>query len=411
MAPTLKRVIRAYVPELRRRIWTKLGSSKANRWIPFFRFLHVSDDAAPFAVRSYRAFPASPGVAVANRNVFEAPLRTLESISKPLFVHRFDNASVVHNQRFDSVICQDRLILPPRRERGPWALYKGRKPQRVGLITGQHVNIVALQRKSPFVEIPVALFIGMRAPYNWYHWIANVLPALYVANQIPETDGVPLLLSERVRTVPQMIEALGIFLCERPVIWVPPEELVHVKRLYWAQSPVEDEPFSIDRAERLPLQLHRNSMEGYRDALLEYGQQNKEVRDFPSKLFLGRKDNYARPHNAEEVQEWAANSGFSSLALEELTLSAQIAVFSQASHAIGPTGAAFTNLLFASKGLRALRIHGGARHYENYFPNLAALAGAQVFDFPCGNSLLAGEGRSFYVQKGEFEKAVARLLQ
>jgi len=327
-----------------------------------------------------------------------------------LHILRLGNAGVVHNSRFDSVVVGNSLVLPARIEAGPWALYKGKKPRLVGRIVGQAGDFVALKVSKNPRELQIALYIGTRAPYNWYHWIANALPALYVANEAALEETIPLLLPEEIGNSPQMLESLNIFLGKRPVVWIEQDEYLKVGDLLWAESPVCDGPFSIDPAHRLPLTLHRTSMQGYRDKILNY--YSAEVAAFTpiEKVFLARKPHSSRPYNHQEIQDLACHYGFEAVFTESLTFGQQVALFFHAKYVVGASGAAFSGLIFATAGLRALRLLKVSEKYENYFSNLATVGGAQVFD--CNSDTPKDQlgPLAFQISEHLFEQAMRTLL-
>jgi len=275
---------------------------------------------------------------------------------------------------------------------------------------GQAGDFVALKVFKNPRELQTALYIGTRAPYNWYHWIANVLPALYVANEAVVEETIPLLLPEEIGNSPQMLESLDIFLGKRPIAWVAKDEYVQVGDLLWAESPVCDGPFSIDRSHRLPLTLHRKAMQGYRDKILDY--YSEEVAAFTpiERVFLARKPGSSRPYNQHEIQELACDRGFEAVFTEDLTFGQQVALFFHAKYIVGPTGAAFSSLIFATAGLRALRLLGVSEKYENYFSNLATVGGAQVLD--CNSDTPKNQlgPLEFRIPERLFEQAMRRLL-
>lgn len=364
------------------------------------------DTPLAFAETSQLVFSSASVVASKNLELGVKQHQDLDhSQFRDIHIHRFRDAQVVHNSRFNSVIMGNVLVLPARNEVGPWSIYKGKWPRRVGLVNGQSEDLIAMKAVQPARHFEDALYVGTRAPYNWYHWIANVLPALDVANQGDLPVHIPLLVPEEVQKVSQMLEALEIFLAGREVVWLGLDELVSVSNLYWADSPVDDAPFAVAAAERRPLRLHPVAMEQFRARVIDSVGRHIPAGSRPSRIFLARRPHSARPYNSDEVEGWALHEGFEPVYLEELSFAEQVALFSEATHIVGPTGAAFSNILFAGPSLRALRLHGGAHDYENYFANLAAVSGAQIFDLR--SAPLSGEG---YVVEEEIFRAAVRTI-
>lgn len=397
---------------LRRVGWLVL--SRLPRWLEPLtghRVLTVQGSPIESAKSDSMVFDESRGILGRNVAISEtSKSRPVSVVFPPARIWRFDRAEVVHNSRFNAVVVGDKLVLPERREPGPWAIYKGHRPRRVGLVHGQSRELVLLKRARPVRRLPEALFIGTRAPYNWYHWIANVLPALHVANEGNIPRHIPLILPDEIKNFPQMTESLSIFLDAREIVWISQDQVVQVDDLYWADSPVYDAPFSRDQSERLPLTLHAEAMAGYRRKVLDSCASLKGPSSSIEKVFLARAPGAARPYNSAEVEGWAQELGFTLCFADRLTFPEQVDLFRRATHIVGSTGAAWSGIIFAQRRLRALRLHGGAAPYENYFANLATISGATIYDL-AGETADAVVGESgFRVNKDSFFEAIRALL-
>ena len=397
---------------LRRLAW--LGLSRLPRWLePLIGHRVLTVQGSPSESAKSHSVVFGESRAVLGRNVGISAIdnrRPVAVIFPPARVWRFDAAEVVHNSRFNAVVIGDKLVLPERREAGPWAIYRGRRPRRVGLVHGQSGELVLLKRARPVRRLPEVLFIGTRAPYNWYHWIANVLPALHVANEGKIPRHIPLVLPDEIKNFPQMVDSLSVFLDAREIVWMSQDQVVQVDDLYWADSPVYDAPFSRDQSERLPLTLHAEAMDGYKNKILAHCAPLRKSSSSIEKVFLARSRGAARPYNSAEVEGWAQELGFTLCLADQLTFPDQVDLFRRATHIVGPTGAAWSGIIFAQPGLRALRLHGGAAPYENYFANLATISGAAIYDLAGETAdAEAGEG-GFRVNKDSFLEAIRALL-
>jgi hypothetical protein len=207
-----------------------------------------------------------------------------------------------------------------------------------------------------------------------------------------------------------MIESLDVFLDAREIVWISKDRAVQVDDLYWADSPVYDAPFSRDPSERQPLTLHAEAMAGYKNRILDYCASLKESSSSIEKVFLSRSPGTARPYNSAEVEGWAQELGFTLCLTDQLTFPEQVDLFQRATHIVGPTGAAWSGIMFAQPSLRALRLHGGAAPHENYFSNLATISGAAIYDLRGeSDNVVAREGE-FIVTRDSFFEAIRALL-
>lgn len=401
-----------FTARMRRFGWQSLA--RLPHWFELLighKLLMVQGSPIQRANSSFTVFPESRGILGRNFEIGEEGGSRSESVVfPPVRVWRFVAAQVVHNSRFNAVVVDDTLVLPERREPGPWAIYKGKLPRRVGLIHGQSSELVLMKKVKPIQRLSEALFIGTRAPYNWYHWIANVLPALHVANEAKVPRHIPIILPREIQNFPQMIESLEVFLGGRQIAWISQDQVVSVADLYWADSPVFDAPFSQRKSERLPLALHAEAMASYRNRILEYSAPLRNGYEPVSRVFLTRALGAARPYNFEEVEEWARELGFTLCSMDQLSFADQVNLFQGATHIVGPTGAAWSGIMFAQPQLRGLRLHGGATFYENYFSNLATVSGATIYDLTGESGPdVFGEG-GFRVRRDDFLRGVHRLL-
>ena len=344
----------------------------------------VCSSPSKFARSVQEVFP--PHTPSATRNQISGEEGRL-TFARPQFsalsVRSFRQVTVLNNSRFNSVLSGNSLMIPPRVEDGPWRLYMGRKPRVVAGLKGQRNNQVALAVPHRRRNFTTGLFIGTRAPYNWYHWIANNLPALHVANEAGIDVSIPLFLPSEVSLFPQMLESLEIFLGDRPVIWLTSDEAVDVEDLVWADSPVYDAPFAVNSDSRVPLSLHYSAMQGFRDRILSH--YSGEIATFApvKRVFLARSPGSSRPYSQDEVLKYFKPMGFEEAYMDQLSFGQQVALLHGAETVAGPSGAAFANILFSRQRMRALRLIENAAPYENYFSNLAWLAGSHVRDSPC----------------------------
>ena len=342
----------------------------------------VCSTPAEVAGSVQEVFPSERSLIAPNLSFDDDRLSLSDESEYPaLNVMSFKRARVVHNSRFNTVLVANSLLIPARIEKGPWSLYKEKKPRLVAGVKGQLENYVALESHMNLRNLETALFIGTRAPYNWYHWIANLLPALHVANQAAIDESIPLLLPEEIRAVPQMRESLEIFVGDRPVCWLARNEAVEVGKLLWVDSPVYDSPFARVPTNRLPLILHLTAMRGYRKKILSHFSADINASNPVQRVFLARRPGSSRPYNHDKLFEPFRQKEFKPVFMEDFTFQEQVALFHGAEFIAGPSGAAFANIMFSKPGTRALRLVDSANPYENYFTNLALVADLQVCDF------------------------------
>jgi|GEM_PF-2457932 len=185
-------------------------------------------------------------------------------------------------------------------------------------------------------------------PYwrNYYHWTTEFLP--------------------KVRLLERYEAATG----REPTVLVEPEPpgwLLATLRLAGWDGPVREWTASEGRVDRLVVPLHRNRYIAPHDSRFgdDFNPAPDDLRwlaarmqsnvpavdggDFPSRIFLSRKDTKFRPvANEDEIQTVLEPMGFESFTLTELPLEDQIRLFVGADTIVSPHGAGLVNAIHAS---------------------------------------------------------------
>lgn len=282
----------------------------------------------------------------------------------------FDNAEVTNNRYFPYLLHGKTLMVGPRRLPGPYQVVM--KRNRIIWARGDTALVNRLQGER--MKVDEAIFIGGRDFTNWYHWLVDGLPALHLANSLPEhLRHLPVLIPEQIFKYPTMIHALELFLNHRDMIVVPEWTMVHAKKLVWIDplevSNIPKTSAKTDKEPRIHL-LHREGMESYRDVYLDAFAKKRTPQN--KKIVLAR-DTVRRSYNQDDVLEVAAEFGFEPVYPEKLSLAEQVQVFRSASHILGPSGAGFAGLLFSQKGTKALCWQDTRLRFMTILPDLATL--------------------------------------
>ena len=279
------------------------------------------------------------------------------------------DATAVTTRHFPYLVHGDQMMIGPRRNPGPWRVVK----------RGNHVvwesgfRALIAMTGGDTVRVDGAILLGGHSHTNWYHWLVDVLPQLHTAKVLPEPyRSWPVVVPEDIFRYPTMVEALELFQQGRDIIRVPLGTRV-VGNLCWIDSlENSDIPESMVTAspESLIHLLHREGMESYRQVFLDH------FGDHPSpwgeRVFITRTGT-RRVYNQDEIEAVAKEFGFTAVAPEKLSLAEQVALFSRATHIIGPSGAGFGGMLFASPGTQVLCWQDARLTHMTILPDLAAL--------------------------------------
>jgi hypothetical protein len=292
-------------------------------------------------------------------------------------VHILTDVRLIALRRFNSVFQAGRCLISPRSEPSPWDFgisQNGDLPS----VRRQHGRLIDIRAPRQRDFLSCGIYIGARAPTNYYHWLINALPSLYVMNQsanIPR--DFPVIVPSEVSKLSTLWAPLEMLAEKREIHLWPRDVELAVQRCAVIESPpVYDTPLSRDRSRRLPLTIDRETMAGFREYLIRNFPQEPHDDGYPEKIYLARRGDDIRTPNGAELMNIAIDYGFEIVYCEEESFATQMRIFESAKFVIGPGGAAFTNVLFCSPGARLMMWKPEPVQSENMFENLALISGA-----------------------------------
>ena len=201
-------------------------------------------------------------------------------------------------------------------------------------------------------KLESGIFMSGLFSWNYYHFTYQVIPKLRMVDSI--APDVPLLVDKKVKEVPSFAALLT--LCNkqnRPVEYLEEKVRYRVDNLYYVSGQTYLEP---NHKAGLPYPAIRCR---YRPSTLHYLRENmiSETRQtpYPKRVFIGRK--YAsgrRSFNEEDCIACAKEFGFEVVFPEYMSLEEQVCLFNNAEIIIGGSGAAFTNLIYCSEGVKVI---------------------------------------------------------
>ena len=181
----------------------------------------------------------------------------------------------------------------------------------------------------------VSLLTGGGANNNYFHWLYDSLPRLYIAKTTLKLDeNTRYLIPEETYSFQQeTLDLLGIPVGAR----ISSKECRHLQ------------------STNLIATTHPNLYEGAPEWVVKFLRES--LRGCANKIearliYISRGDSTRgrRLLNEDYLRTLLESVGFSTYRLSELTVSQQISLFSQAKMIVGAHGAGFSNLAFASRG-------------------------------------------------------------
>jgi hypothetical protein len=278
--------------------------------------------------------------------------------------YRFSDARV--NAASSSILLADRLAL----ERAP-----GVDASRCNYAAGHllaHGLQTAIVASGPEQHIESGVFLGGNGAFNYYHWLVELLPKLQFVNE----DDAPLLVSDDVERIATFREALRRVAGARKVVFLRQDLTYRVSRLIYIESPSIC-PFNLRSGEEFRVQdfiVRAASIQFLRDHILGSSPPHVSTR---RRLFLARKS-ARRDYNQDEIFAVCRRYGFDKVYMEDMSLQEQIEAIRSAEMIAGPTGAAWTNLIFVEPGTRCLCWMAEEQRGFAAYSNLARAVGAEL---------------------------------
>jgi hypothetical protein len=340
------------------------------------------------------------------------------ALSRPfpaLHLWEIPTASVVLNHRFAGVHRGDRLYIQNRAEPEPLqAFRRGSGAYQTANIVGQADELVFVRNFRRQHSAEAVIYVGTRATYNWSHLLINFLPGIYIANHLaslPKT--IPVVVPQAVLDRPDSLEVLNVVLEGRSVFPISEEEIINAERVLWIDPPAYDGPFAERSELRQPLVWHREVMSRYRDFLtsnLGAGSLPKESAP-KRRIYIDRPPGSPRHVRVENLSSILRDFDFELVDMGSLSLREKMELMSQVSHVVAPAGSGLANLVFAYPGVKVLAFTlNMAPSFDNFVPNLVALAGGKLSIFAINHDVQVDNATSYEVPEGLLRDQLASFV-
>lgn len=247
------------------------------------------------------------------------------------------------------IVKGDKLLVPRERFKQRHRIPSHGKA--LGYYNEQHA--ICAIRGSETVE--KAILLGGDGADNWYHYVIECMSKAYLTRFLPDAfRDYPIVVPDEALHIQSFSDVLQALVPEREILTIG-SGTTHVRNL-----------IVIDEISQGPFNLYPglwpviSDYSHHEDTLNLFAMELRKA--FSSSLapekkfrriFLVRPD-LRRNYNQEELLKIAKRYGFSSLSPETLSLQEQVRVFSEASHIVGASGAAWTNMVFAPQSFRGL---------------------------------------------------------
>jgi len=304
-----------------------------------------------------------------------AKSRSVQVTVPEIFWRSLRNAYV--NPGSSSVLAEGGVLHIERSGRGP----QGEFDYRSESFLRSHGNSQGIVKLEEGEVVEKGVFLGGNGSANYYHWMVEVLSRAEFLDELPAEYGeYPLLVSNAVEKYRSFKDGLDCVSKGRDVIYLNPRKSYLVGDVVY-----------IDAANNLPINMrdgtHMNAEDFiFREESIRYlrglcfsdtGFLSIDDASFPKRVFLARSEE-RRSFNQAEVESLLSGYGFVSVYLDSMSLFEQAKLFSEAEWIVGPTGAAWTNIIFAKPGARCVCWMAKELGDFSAFSTLARLVGADL---------------------------------
>ena len=352
--------------------------------------------------------------------------QTLETIYGPRYLDRveekvsaqlpelhyreFQNASIEATS--SSVISSEGIALI---ERIP---YRIEKNVLFDYSAGQifsHGERHALTLLTKSEHIPHGIFLGGNGSFNYFHWLVEIIPRIQFLPSLPaELSRLPLLVSEDAINIPTFRETLDKFAENLDITVLAKNQTYQVGHLVYIDSP-STIPFNLRK--NIPYNLDfsflsSESIQYIRDIALNHVQMHSpQEKPLPEKVFFSRKSGI-RNYNQDEVSQYLAQFGFENVYMEDFSFVQQVAIAQHAKCIVGPTGAAWTNLIFCQE--RAKCLCWMAAEYRDFsvYSTIAGILGVDLLYVQYAANVSSTSDlytRDYYIDLATIEKGLRKL--
>lgn len=224
-------------------------------------------------------------------------------------------------------------------------------------------------------KIQNGILLSKEHELNYFHWLIELLPRLFVLEKLGVPPQIPLLISDDVGET--LKEALMLVKHpDRPVLYLQRDLPYAVGRLLYMSDLTRildvDEEAADARHTYLPVGLLAEvAEEVLRRCAMPRSSRGR-------RLYLLRRASRRSLLNQQALMTVLIARGYEPVAIEDLDFHGQVGLMAQADVVVGPTGAAFANLLWCSPGTKVVVFY--PNHPNNNKTFWLQLAAARKLD-------------------------------
>jgi capsular polysaccharide biosynthesis protein len=278
-----------------------------------------------------------------------------------------------------------------------------------------HGGDTAVVRLGKSEVIKKGIFLGGNGTSNYYHWMVEILPKVEFLSRLPKHyQKYPLLVSEDIVRTPSLKETLNLFANDCELIVLSKQLSYVVDELIYINSP-SNIPFNLvgnQKAKPSDYAIDSLSIDYVRKTATQSALAPPVHLNYTKKIFLGRKIGL-RNYNQDEVFDCLSRFGFTKIFMEDLSFMEQVRTVHHADFIAGPTGAAWTNLIFCRSGAKGLCWMAEESGDFSAFSSLADMVGVDLKYLTYNSDVQSTSelySKDYYIDIKLIEKGLSELF-
>lgn len=223
----------------------------------------------------------------------------------------------------------------------------------------RHGKKLAVVKGFTKQTIEKAVLINSVSDTNYYHCIMEMYCQLFYLNKLdPKFDDYPIAIPQKILSIQSLNDCFRSLDINRKTIFLDSNKSTLIKNLLVITTPNNNLAINLKYGQTDAGQnyLREETVDYIRSNALKYLLENPIQTNYSKRIYIGRKGPI-RSFNQKEVINLLLNYGFECYYTETLSFAEQVSLFNNADFIVGPTGAAWTNLIFAQNGAKALCWH------------------------------------------------------
>lgn len=255
-----------------------------------------------------------------------------------------------------------------------------------------------------------AIYFGGTFSSNYYHFIIDILPKVSYLQHIHNHKKLTIILDISAKNNPNFNALVQFFFKDYKIEYIDNNFYHEFEKIWYITSQNSTIPNIIDGSfyESRFTKLDPESI-SFLQNIVATNYNETLVNVMPiSKVFMARKSEL-RKYNEIELLDISKKHGFSPVYFEDLNIHEQIFIMKNADYIIGPSGAAWTNLLFSKPKAKGLSWLGTVWGDFSVFSTIAAVVDFDLY-YIRNKSETTFFHEDYIIDTNIFENEVVKLL-